>query len=328
MQEPTKLLSIIIPIYNVAAYISKAAHSVSQQAFPGLEVVLIDDGSTDDSLKICQEILRGVDVVTVTQENMGLSCARNAGLTIASGEYVMFLDADDFLLPSALTNILSALEPDSPDVLFGRYLRFTPKTGLLPGMPYDFNPPSCTMQRTEYILGSLPEPSWNAWRYVCNRRFLLENNLFFEPGILCEDVPWTLTLLETAKTIEFMQAPFYAYFQRRPGSIMSSVNPKRITDLNQILTRLLIRYKDRPVLCRILVWQSFFYINEYANIPNSEKTKVWASYKKTMPHYIQSPSLLHKLMGKCQNRLLFTFTSRSMNLIKNARRWYKYKHIQ
>ena len=164
-----KKLSVIIPLYNVKAYVSKAADSIASQTFDGLEVVVVDDGSTDGSLEACVNYLPKVDVVSIQQENAGLSAARNEGIYAASGEYIMFLDADDFLLPGAFENINAALEANGPDVLFGRYLRWSPEKGLLEGKPCSYRPPDDPKRRTEYILSALPEPPWNAWRYVCRR---------------------------------------------------------------------------------------------------------------------------------------------------------------
>jgi len=288
-------------------------------------VIVVDDGSTDRSLEVCAEHLQGVDAKFIRQENAGLSAARNEGIYTASGKYLMFLDADDFLLPNALKNILDILEREEPDVLFGRYLRWTPLFGYIPSKQYDYNPPDDLKKRTEYIIGQLPEPSWNAWRYICRRKVLLERELFFERGILCEDVPWSVSLLENVDTISFLAEPFYAYYQQRPDSIMSRMNPKRIVDLNTIIYDLLKKYKDRPNLYRSLVWQSFFYINEYCRFDKNERKQILESYRSVLYLYRYSGSLLHRIVGYCSNSFLFYGISMCMYAIKCTRRLLKYR---
>ena len=300
-----KKLSIIIPLYNVENYAKKTTSSITSQAFDGLEVILIDDGSSDHSLEYFANSLPGVDVIKISQQNKGLSAARNAGILKATGEYLLFLDADDFLLPHAFDNILEVLNIDKPDVLFGRYLKWNPHTGYNKSIKYVYQPPNDKKKRTEYILSSLPEHSWNAWRYVCKRSLILEKKLLFEVGILCEDVPWSLRLLENVDTISFLQTPFYAYYHHRPGSIMSRVNSKRLIDLNATIFDLLNKYKSRPVLCSCLIKQSFLYINEYCKFKKYERKRILESYREILPLYKNSNLLLYRMVSKCHNFFLF-----------------------
>jgi len=297
-----KKLSVVVPIYNVSDYVAKAAQCLAEQAHELLEVIAVDDGSTDGSLDVFLQNMIGVDVVAISQKNSGLSSARNAGIQVATSEYILFLDADDFLLPNAVENILGLLECESPDVIFGRYLMWTPHSGFRKAKPYNYNPPQCKQKRMEYILCDLPDPSWNAWRYICRRDFILNNELFFIEGILCEDVPWTLSVLEIADTIKFLQEPFYAYYHRRPGSIMNSANPQMLVDLNGIVTNKLQKYNCSPKLCTMLVRQSFFYISEYCLFAKQDRPMVFASYQSVIPLYKKSQVIFHSIVG------LFSFS--------------------
>jgi len=318
-----KKLSVIIPLYNVENYVGKTATSIASQAFDGLEVIVIDDGSTDSSLAVCMKHLGSIDTVVIQQENLGLSSARNAGIQASSGQYILFLDSDDFLLPNAFENMLPLLESETPDVLFGRYLLWTPNKGLWGSNPYEFALPENHHKRTEYILCELPDPSWNAWRYICRGNFIKERKIFFEEGMLCEDVPWTLELLEQADSLSFLQEPFYAYYHRRSNSIMNTLNPQRLIDLNNIISKRLLIYKDRPAIYRKLVWQSFFYINEYCLFKRKDRKQIWNSYQKILPLYRQSTSITHRVTGQCQNPLLFHLISIAMLMIRQTRRVWK-----
>ncbi|MCL2363876.1 MAG: glycosyltransferase [Defluviitaleaceae bacterium] len=319
-----KKLSIIIPLYNVSEYVQKAAQSIACQAFEGLEVVVVDDGSLDNSLEICLKYLSDIDTLVVKKENGGLSSARNAGILAATGEYLLFLDSDDFLLFNALEKILSTLEREQPDVLFGRYLNWSPSVGFSQCKSYKWNPPADLQRRTEYIINGLPEPSWNAWRYVCRREVILKHALFFENGLLCEDVPWTLKLLDTAKTMSFLPQPFYAYYLRRTGSIMNTRTPKRLIDLNSIVVKLATQYLERPGIYKKLITQSFLYINEYCTFNQKDRKRIWKSYKSVLPIYKNSPSKLHKIAAICNNKFLFHILSISLFSAKCARGVWKY----
>jgi len=315
----TKKLSVIIPMFNVADCVARAARSIAVQQSDKLEIVLVDDGSVDDSLQVCMENLYCTDVVVIKQPNKGLSGARNAGIWASSGEYVLFLDADDFLLPNAIVNICTLLESSQPDVLFGRYLRWSPEGGFYKSKPYNYQPPNDPTLHVEYILDALPEPSWNAWRYVCRRRFLIEYDLFFEQGLFCEDIPWTLALLNKASSIEFLQEPFYAYFHRRPQSILFSMNTKRFIDLNHSVSVLLREYANQPAICRQLVWQSFLYINEYCQFGRDDRKLLLDSYRMVLPLYTHSTVKLHHIAGKCSNQILMYLMSIVLFLIKHVR---------
>ncbi|MCL1999350.1 MAG: glycosyltransferase family 2 protein, partial [Turicibacter sp.] len=115
-------LSVIIPMYNVGEYVRRAAESLLIGGVEDwLEVIAVDDGSTDDTISICEESFGNfANFQLISQPNTGPGGARNTGITAATGEYIMFLDGDDFLLPNALQNILALLEKENPTVLFGR----------------------------------------------------------------------------------------------------------------------------------------------------------------------------------------------------------------
>ena len=321
-------LSVIIPLFNVEEYAERAAKSIVVQAFEGLEVVLVDDGSTDRSLEVIEHRLKDASneivpaVVSIRQENMGPGSARNTGIMAASGEYIMFLDGDDFLLPGAFESILAAIaQSDKPDVLFGRYLKWTPGAGFLRGADYVVELPGDVKQRTEYICSSLPEKSWNVWRYVCRRDFIIDNEQFFDTGIMCgEDVKWMLALLDSAGKVACCNVPFYAYHYHREGSIMNSGSNKRLLDLNHVAVELLQKHRSRPAICRSLVQDTFYSISEYHLFCKAERKQVFKSYAELMPLYRYSSSSLHKIVGKLRNPALLYIMSVLLTIAKQGRR--------
>ena len=325
-------ISVVIPLYNVAEYADKAAKSIKSQAFAGLEIVLVDDGSTDDSLERYAECLDGLNVVKLSQSNSGPGGARNTGIKNASGEYIAFLDADDFFLPNAFSNIRSALENDNPDVLFGRFHLWTADKGLVRTKSPSKPPPADTRSQAEYILGGQREAAWCPVRYIFKRAFVLKHKVFFSEQMLCEDVKWVVDLLMAVEKhegkISFLQEPFYAYYNRRPGSTMNTYSVKRLEDLNSIVTELIKKYPDRLVICRALVWESFYYINEYCLFGKTDRMQILECYKQVLPRYRVADLWIIRQTSKLRHPTVFLALSLALYITKMARRclldlvWY------
>ena len=112
-----KLLSVIIPVYNVEQYLERCVLSVVYQTYRNLEILLIDDGSKDNSGEICDQLARSYNRIRVLhKENGGLSDARNAGLSLAKGEYITFLDSDDYIHPETYSILISQMEENEADI--------------------------------------------------------------------------------------------------------------------------------------------------------------------------------------------------------------------
>jgi len=335
-------ISVIIPVYNIADYLPRCVKSIiGQAADQDIEIILINDGSTDESVRLCDSLSQDDKrIITIHQINTGPGGARNTGIKAAKGEYIMFVDGDDFLLPGALENISQALEQDKPSVLFGRYLRWIYGSGFVKSKKLGngnsspkFNPPSDPKLRTEYIIGVFPETSWNsAWRYICKKDLLLKHSLYFDPSMYCEDLKWVLELLDALENdnakLSFLQEPFYAYNYKRPDSIMNSSSPKRVIDLSAIIAEALPRYRDRHVICKELVWQVFYYINEYCNFDVEDRTQIFKGYKKVLPLFKLSGSLSYSLVGECRNQVLFYGLSTALSGVKYLRWMCKYGAIK
>ena len=132
-------ISIIVPIYNVAPYLPACLDSIIHQTYLNLEIILVDDGSTDSSNKICEQY-KTVDprIQVIHQKNQGVSTARNAGLALAAGHYITFADADDLLEPSLLAECIKAIETGQTDVLYLK--RMSGKAEKFPLLSRGFRP--------------------------------------------------------------------------------------------------------------------------------------------------------------------------------------------
>ena len=133
MIAETPLISIIIPVYKVEPYLRKCLDSVVQQTYRNLEIILVDDGSPDSCGAICDEYATKDERITVIhQENKGLSAARNAGLDIATGDYIQFVDSDDWIEPDALATVLSIAEDHHVDIVCFGFNKHLPSGEILP----------------------------------------------------------------------------------------------------------------------------------------------------------------------------------------------------
>lgn len=217
-------LSIIIPMYNVAQYLTKCIHSVFNQGLnlDEFEVILIDDGSTDDSFVVAQKLTLGKqNVIVVTQKNKGLGGARNTGIRKASGEYLLFLDSDDWYLPNVLSSIWTIANDNQLDIL-----EFAAQGITLEGkITYH------QAQVSNKILDGIHY--YNTVRYMnsaCNklykRAFLINNDLFFLERIFIEDFEFNTRVFAQAKRVlatDFLVAQFL----KSPNSITRNSDIKK-----------------------------------------------------------------------------------------------------
>ncbi|MBQ7890395.1 MAG: glycosyltransferase family 2 protein [Erysipelotrichaceae bacterium] len=225
-------ISIIIPIFAVEKYIRECVDSVLGQSYSEIEVVLVDDGSQDKSPQICDEyLLKNTNVKVIHKENGGLSDSRNVGVQNATGEYVLFLDGDDFFEDSyAIERLVNRVSISKAEVLNFSYIKYY--DDIKKQEPYFYDKPSMPLGLTkkEQIKYLIENNLYIA--SACNKmvkRKLLDD-LKFEKGVYSEDIEWCAKLLLKAKSLDFVCENFYCYRQRS-GSISHSINDKKCFDL-------------------------------------------------------------------------------------------------
>ena len=218
-------LSFIIPVYNVAPYLRMCVASLLSQDYKDFEIILVDDGSTDSCPEICDEYARMFDNIRVIhQPNAGLSEARNSGIRIATGEFICFVDSDDYWLPKVLAGLMAQLERDKLDVLRFRLQYVNPEGEVY--NPYKSDPfkgNDYSEKPTDGVsfLNSRMNTQCYAWAFIL-RRDLLDGCLF-TPGIYFEDTDWTPRMLCNAKRVASTETVVYNYLVRE-GSITNAVN--------------------------------------------------------------------------------------------------------
>ena len=223
-------LSIIVPIYNVAPYLRKCVDSLLAQDISDYEIILVDDGSTDNSGAIADELTaypqplpkrRGVLMKVIHQENKGLSAARNAGIAVAQGEYIMFVDSDDYLQPNVLRTLMEQIERDNLDVLRFRYQNvresgeaFTPYKDMT-----NYNDYSEVPTDGLTFLNERMGNQCYAWQFILRSKLCREE--IFTPSIYFEDTDWTPRMLLHAERVASTELVVYNYLWRE-GSITLS----------------------------------------------------------------------------------------------------------
>lgn len=227
--ENQALISVIIPVYNVEKYLHECVDSIINQTYKNLEIILVDDGSTDSSGKICDEYAERDNRITVIhKENGGLSLARNAGFNMASGDYAYFLDSDDYIVAHALETLAEIAAADSSDIVYFDAVSFADSE--------DFKVKQNYIRENIYkkglgfdILTELQNRGdyHSAVQLLFFRRgFLKEQKLSFVPEVYHEDMIFTYEAFCVAKTVS--QCREALYFRRyRKDSIMTSKKSKK-----------------------------------------------------------------------------------------------------
>lgn len=231
------ILSVVIPVYNVEKYLAECVESV--RGFPQTEIILVDDGSTDDSGKICDSYTDS-NIFVIHQQNEGLSSARNIGLQYAQGKYVFFVDSDDYVVDmKAILEFLSWA--DCEILLFdGIGEDYYTHKGLRENVHYTGI--SCITTQLRKC-GDYPT---TVWLGIYRREYLLRNHLYFEKGLLHEDELWTQKVLIHAKDIGYLPRKLYFYRQRE-HSITDTAGKKNLSDLICIFGEL-FEYIPNPLI--------------------------------------------------------------------------------
>ena len=247
-------LSIIIPVFNVKNYIRKCLESVLSITDLSYEVILVQDVYADDSLEDISDLLDNSFVCICNQKNAGLSAARNAGSLLAKGEYIYFMDSDDYIDSIVFSDFFICYYPLNPDILIGTF-KFVDEKGE--GLEQQNNQLIFTAQGIfkgqDYLLRYLSFPM--VWLYIYKRTFWLENQLEFKEGIYFEDNEFTPRALSLAQKVCVTDIPFY-YYRIRLGSLArQEFGDKKMND-SLLVANSLLDFSDCKVKEKIM--KSFF----------------------------------------------------------------------
>lgn len=219
-------ISVVIPVYNVKDFLTECVESVLVQTFENFEILLIDDGSTDGSKKLIDELIKKDERIRVFhKENGGLSSARNVGIRKSEGEFLAFVDSDDSVKPSFLKELYESIKEDNSDVSVCGYGLEIPEKRTLSGKEACIK--LLTEQKNLDIL---------AWNKLYKKSLFLENNIFYPEGKLHEDNLTTYKLYSKAKKVSFIPKSLYNY-RKRPGSITEANKKELHLEMRELAAR-------------------------------------------------------------------------------------------
>ena len=230
------ILSLIIPVYNVEKYVRFTLESIYSQSISEnlFEVIIVNDGTSDNSMVVVDNFSYHSNIRIINQNNKGLSCARNAGLEIANGDYVWFIDSDDSLLQGSIKQVINTINVyNGIDVIASVLMMYYESTE---NEKLEYKAMLHVKTGKEYIYSG--NRIGASQRYILKRKFLLQNNIKFMDGVFHEDGEFGLKMLYQAKSLYIIPTPLYRYLIRISGSITSSRKIKMNYDLVRIYDKL------------------------------------------------------------------------------------------
>ena len=279
------LISVIVPVYNVEDYLDQCMESIVGQSYPHLEIIVVDDGSTDRSGSMCDRWAeRDERIHVIHQPNGGLSAARNTGLDAMHGELVMMVDSDDVLHPEAVAILLDTMRSYQADIAVGEY---TPFEGTAQQWHKGSNYPATVYDQTEAILAVFYQQrlTHSAWGRLY--RSSLFDGIRYPVGRYYEDLAIIYPLLKKCTTVVKSDRPLYGYRQREQ-SILAAFSPKRadVLDILEKLERQMLREEPKylkSVRSRLLSAYFNILILSHQDKANSHTTlqdRCWQGIKR------------------------------------------------
>jgi len=313
-KEDTILISIVVPVYNVEDELPRCIESLINQTYKNIEIILVNDGSIDGSPSICNSYKeKDTRIRVIHKQNGGLSDARNSGLKISKGEYILFVDSDDYIEIDSCRKFINNLSNRNVDIIVGEAKKINNNevsyfrhTNLVDGKEYSAE---------EYIKKAIVASEWYApvWLNMYRREFLFDNSLYFKKGILHEDMQILPHTFLNAENIIYMKYIFYNY-DIREGSITQCKNKqKNIESLTHIYEEWKILFDNvekkelKELLYGILAKQYLYMCREfkitYRCFPNGIDRKFLIKYSLNNKEKLKALlyNLSPKLYGSLKN---------------------------
>ena len=240
-------VSVIIPVYNVENYLAECLDSIINQTEKDIEIICVEDCSTDSSLEILREYEKKDDRIVILQNevNSGLSVTRNNGLSVAKGEYVLFVDSDDFIEQTLLETTLKYAS--DVDMVCFNYKEYNPQN--IGNFSHNYLIGDGLYSNEKYFVESAEKNSFIvvAVSKLYRRGFLIQNNLRFEPGMLYEDNLFYLQCVLKAKNIYSINEPLYIYRIRQYSIMTKKLQPKNVNDQFELLCKATREYINNDI---------------------------------------------------------------------------------
>lgn len=292
------LVSVIVPVYNVENYIEECLDSIIDQTYENLEIIVVDDGSTDKSNEKVQPFTTDNRVQLIEQANQGLSGARNTGLKAATGKYVLFVDSDDFIETKAIESLVAQMESHQVDLI-----RFNGKAFLdelntpIEQNSYDF---SHRLEEGKVYTTDSYEANRRTfvspvYLYIIKREVLTKNNITFYEDILHEDELFTTQVFLAVKSMMY-QNQFYYHRRYRENSIMTDQNPKRLKRTMASYSRIYIELEK--------LYGKSHYTKEQQKLIKRQMLSIYAGMKNSpLPEAEKEPYLMQMKAITARDRI-------------------------
>lgn len=286
MKNIDKKISIIIPCYNVEKYVEECLDSILNQSFKNVEIICVDDGSTDGTLKILKTYeKKHKNVKVLTQKNKSAGAARNNGLKVATGEFVLFMDSDDFLQPSALQILIELTKKESADIYFFNFLMFDDITKeIKPQIQFKGYGNSIIVEnekvtyckatfqnKKEFLTWSYVAP----WNKLYNRKFVVDNKLKFDEIFSTNDRTFFFSSLVKSKEVVFLDACLINYRINNSGSLTGTYNQSKFIN-RKLAYESSLRFIDKE---DALLNETFFKVTIADFVSFFQKTKASDKFK-------------------------------------------------
>ncbi len=303
--EQVPKISVIVPVYNVEKYLPRCINSIIAQTFTDFELILINDGSKDESLSICKSYSKNYDnIILLSQENSGVSVARNKGIEIAKGEYCCFIDSDDYLEPDYLSSMLEAINKYSSDLVCCGCWREISNNKYewikVPSKDYIYN-------QREAIIKLFSQDSFCGWPWnkLYKTQIIRDNKLVFPEDIhFCEDEIFVLNYIIHCNHVVYLSRILYHYTVNNTSVNLNMITQKEFNynflerlKADEICHKILSSFNDSEILnthnarqfvSNRIVLQKFLacYSNDKITLRKIQKNLLkYYPYYKTSPHY-------------------------------------------
>lgn len=274
MERPK--ISIVVAAYNVESYIGKCLESLITQSIREIEILVVNDGSRDNTVEIADEFAkRDKRVKVISQENGGLSAARNTGIDHASGEFIAFVDGDDYLDKSMYETLYKKIVTDNVDLVVCGFKKvwLDGEANKLREKDYYFNQNLLNGDILENFLCRHDEPFVVAWNKLYRTEIIKQNRLYFENRAFFEDVGFIPRYLYFCNSVEIVNEALYYYIQR-DGSITRSYNSIIDESLINTMNVLKTFFKGSPYekYCEVVEVRLWIYLINYS-LENKKSVK-------------------------------------------------------
>ncbi|MSR91206.1 glycosyltransferase family 2 protein [Inconstantimicrobium porci] len=325
MDKEELLLSIIIPVYNVEKYLRQCIESVVKQNLYNYEIILVNDGSTDNSLNICKEYAdKYTEIKIIDQKNKGLGAARNAGIKKASGKYIGFLDSDDYIKQDMFSKMLNKAEEDNLDLVICAVEMYFEDDGRINVIENHINHNLIynKMDIIRYVLTR--NVQCFAWNKIYRRSLFY--NLGYEENVYYEDIFTMYKVAQMTNKWTIINDPLYVYRQRK-NNITSTVTLKHINDLNFEIEKVhddikLCTYIDPKLDMSFIISYLNVSLDLFFKYCKYDSSSIYKNYQKVygnIPKYRVSEIIFNKYIQRRFKINYLLFKMRILPILKKLK---------